>query len=213
VILLYDVEHAEILAHSGYGVLLYDLRGSGKSEGDIRTFGWLDVDDVAAALTFLQNRDDLDPQRIGMMGFSLGGQIALRAAVQMDEIRAVVADGPSLANYRDTPPPVSLFDWVLRVDNWLILKFLEWRTGTPAPPAVVEVIADIAPRPILLISTGQDIEQRMARYYYEQAGYPKTLWEIPETDHGGGLAARPDEYKERIVLFFDKVLLGDGSSR
>jgi uncharacterized protein len=213
VILLYDVEHAEILARHGYGVLMYDLRGSGESEGDVRALGWLDVDDVAAAFAFLQSRDDLDPRRIGMMGFSLGGQIALRATAQMDGIRAVVADGPSLANYRDVPPPVSIFDRVLRVDNWLTFKFLAWRTGVSAPPAVVEVIADIAPRPIFLISTGQDIEQRMARYYYERAGHPKSLWEIPETGHGGGLATRPDEYEERIVLFFDTALLGDGGSK
>jgi hypothetical protein len=131
----------------------------------------------------------------------------------MDEIRAVVADGPGFANVRDLPPPVSLLDRVQKIDGWIAFKFFELYSGMSAPPAVVEEISDIAPRPILLISTGQGLEQRMSRYYYDNAGDPKTLWEIPETGHGGGLGARPEEYEERIIAFFDKALLGDGDSK
>ncbi len=209
---IWMIWQAEILARNGYGVLMYDLRGHGNSGGDMRALGWPDVDDVAAALSFLQNQDDLDSQQVGIMGFSLGGQIALRAAAQMDEIRAIVADGPGFANERDLPPPITLSDRMQRIDGWLTLKFFELHTGLSAPPAVVEEIADIAPRPVLLISTGQAIEQRVSRYYYDRADDPKSLWEIPEADHGGGFDARPEEYEERIVAFFDEALLdGRGS--
>ena len=43
--------------------------------------------------------------------------------------------------------------------------------------------------------------------YYEAAGQPKTLWEIPESRHVGGLAARPEEYEQRVIGFFDQALL------
>jgi dipeptidyl aminopeptidase/acylaminoacyl peptidase len=95
---------AELLARHGYGVLLYDLRAHGKSAGDVRALGWLDADDVPAALVFLQSRDDVDPERIGILGFSLGGQIALRAAAAMDDIKAVVGEEPGFVTLRDVPP-------------------------------------------------------------------------------------------------------------
>ena len=43
--------------------------------------------------------------------------------------------------------------------------------------------------------------------YYHAAGEPKTLWEIPDARHVGGLAARPAEYERRVVGFFDRALL------
>ena len=48
------------------------------------------------------------------------------------------------------------------------------------------------------------------REYFKAAGEPKTLWEIPEARHVGGLAARPAEYERRVVAFFDQALLNPG---
>lgn len=199
---------ADMLARHGYGVLLYDQRGSGESGGEVRSYGWADVNDVAAALEFLQNRDDVDPERIGILGFSVGGQVALRAAAQMKEIKAVAADGPSMAVSRDVFPLVSLEERLNAFTIQIGDKILAWRTGVPAPSGVAEVIGDISPRPILLISTGQDYEQRQAQHYYSLAAEPKALWNIPETGHGGGPKARPQEYEDKLVTFFDQALFG-----
>jgi fermentation-respiration switch protein FrsA (DUF1100 family) len=51
--------------------------------------------------------------------------------------------------------------------------------------------------------TGEDLN----RGYYKAAGEPKTLWEIPESKHVGGLTARPAEYERRVTRFFDDALL------
>jgi predicted alpha/beta hydrolase len=48
--------HAELLARHGYGVLLYDARGRGESEGSPNAFGWGWDEDVAGALAFLRER-------------------------------------------------------------------------------------------------------------------------------------------------------------
>jgi hypothetical protein len=45
--------------------------------------------------------------------------------------------------------------------------------------------------------------------YFDAADEPKTLWEIPEAGHTGGLETRPDEYEQRVVAFFDQALLQD----
>jgi len=73
------ISRADILSRHGYGVLLYDLRGHGESGGDKRSFGWQDVKDVKAALEFLSRTENVNPDRIGILGFSIGGQIAIRA--------------------------------------------------------------------------------------------------------------------------------------
>jgi pimeloyl-ACP methyl ester carboxylesterase len=203
---------ADMLARHGYGVLLYDQRASGESGGDVRSYGWFDVNDVEAALGFLQSRDDIDPERIGILGFSVGGQVALRTAARTNRIKAVAADGPSMAIAQDAFAPASLWEWLnisaIRIGDRLLAR----RTGVPVPPGVAEVIADIAPRPILLISTGESYEQRQARRYYDLANEPKMLWEIPEAGHGGGPSTRPQEYEEGIVTFFDQALLADVDS-
>ena len=44
--------HARMLARHGYGVLLFDRRGEGESEGDVNAFGWGGDADIKAAVTF-----------------------------------------------------------------------------------------------------------------------------------------------------------------
>jgi hypothetical protein len=43
--------------------------------------------------------------------------------------------------------------------------------------------------------------------YYAAAGEPKTIWKVPGSRHTGGIDARPAEYEQRVVAFFDKALL------
>ena len=56
---------ARILAHHGYGVLLFDRRGEGKSDGDPNIFGWVGDRDLHAAAAYLRRRADVDSERIG----------------------------------------------------------------------------------------------------------------------------------------------------
>lgn len=44
--------------------------------------------------------------------------------------------------------------------------------------------------------------------YYEAAGEPRTLWKILEASHTGGIEARPQEYGQRVVGFFDQGIRG-----
>lgn len=201
------LSRAVILAKHGYGALLYDMRAHGESEGDLRTFGWLDVEDVSAALDFLQGKSDVNPERIGILGFSIGGQIALRAAAQMQAIGAVVGEEPGFVSIDDAPAPASPGEYIVYVVNWVGARGVELRTGVSAPVGIVDVIGEIAPRPLLLISAGEGLGRRLVKHLYDRASEPKALWEISETYHGGAPAARPEEYEERVVGFFDRTLL------
>lgn len=201
---------ARLLAENGYGVLLYDRRANGESTGDRLSRGWKDVPDVAAAIEFLTHRDDVDARRLGVFGASIGGQVALRAAARHEELRAVIADGPSLCSRRDAPSGGTFEFRLMKASHWVWELLFQRRLNMKAPPAVVEVIGEISPRPVFLISAG-GVERHVTESYFDHAQEPKTLWVIPEADHGQTWGKRPDEYPKRFLAFFDQTLLASSS--
>ena len=85
-------EVAAHLASAGYVVLRFDYRGVGESEGARgRIFPREHVRDARAALTFMQTRDEVDPNRLGLYGTSFGGSHAVSAAAVDERARAVVS--------------------------------------------------------------------------------------------------------------------------
>ena len=95
--------HVEALASHGYVVLRPDYRGHGNSEG--RAEGGYGSPaytvDVLNALAAVKTHPDIDPNRIGMWGHSMGGQITLRAMVVSDEIKAGVIWAGVVGSYPD----------------------------------------------------------------------------------------------------------------
>lgn len=73
----------------GMWVLMPEYRGQGGSEGDIEMcLG--EVDDVLELLTCSQTRDDVDPDRVALMGWSHGGCVTLRALQRGAQVRAAI---------------------------------------------------------------------------------------------------------------------------
>ncbi|HOU12696.1 MAG TPA: alpha/beta fold hydrolase [Anaerolineae bacterium] len=198
--------HAQVLARHGYGILMYDLRAHGESTGNIRSFGWADVNDVSAAVDFLAAQADVDPERIGILGFSMGGQIALRAAAQTERLRAVIADDPSFGNTRDAGEPHTFTDYIVHASRWILFRGIALRSGVRPPAPVIEVIGDIAPRPLLVISSNPGADNAFRRYY-DYAKEPKALWVVPNAWHGGNWSVAPAAYEQTMVTFFDQALL------
>ena len=205
------IYHTQLLAEQGYGVLLFDVRGFGESEGSQFPYpsGGL-AEDVLGAVAYLQTRPDVDPQRIGALGLSMGAIIVLRAAAQTADIQAVVADGADemegvdeISAFAEIP---SFMKGYIQVVSAMAFRLMGITTEFPGP-MVSDGIARIAPRPILLISTGTGEEQQDNRLFDSLAGEPTTLWELPDVAHINGLFARPDEYKSRLLTFFDEALL------
>jgi alpha/beta superfamily hydrolase len=68
---------AQALAERGVGSLRIDFRGFGKSDGDTGSTTMAgQVEDAEAAYNYLTTLDWVDPQRIGAIGFSLGGGVS-----------------------------------------------------------------------------------------------------------------------------------------
>lgn len=97
---------ARTLHQAGFNVLGYDARGHGRSPGDgpitLRKF----TEDILAALDHVASRDDVDPDRVAVVGHSFGAASALLAAAEDPRIGAVV----SLSAFSD---PIEVTRWAL----------------------------------------------------------------------------------------------------
>lgn len=72
-----------------YNLLLFDFRYFGQSQGRISTIGGRETEDLLAAIRFLKSRGIGE---VGVWGFSLGGAVALMAAKEAPEIKAIVSE-------------------------------------------------------------------------------------------------------------------------
>ena len=201
-------DRARMLARHGYGVLLFDRRGEGASDGEPNTFGWGGDEDIKAAIAFLRGRSDVDPARIGGIGLSVGGELMLEAAADTEQLAAVVSEG---AGARVAGEEVELSRGIDRVFNQVGYAVrdatLAVLTNNAPPTHLKELVPRIAPRPLLLIAAPNTHNgERLNRVYARAAGETATLWEIPESGHMGGLRARPAEYERRVIGFFDRAL-------
>ncbi|HET6623746.1 MAG TPA: alpha/beta fold hydrolase [Gaiellaceae bacterium] len=197
-----------MLVRHGYGVLLFDRRGEGESDGDPNIFGWEGERDVHAAVEFLRNRPDVDPERIGGIGLSVGGEMIIEAAAESDGLRAVVSEGAGIRSLREAV----LLEGTSRVEA---VQFAFFTLGTALfandlpPPSLEDLVGRISPRPLFLVYArhGQGGEE-LNPVFYDAAREPKEIWEISTGSHTGGIEAEPEEYERRVVGFFDRALLG-----
>ena len=156
------IPHARLLAQHGYGVLLFDRRGEGESDGDFNAYGWGGDADLKAAVDFLSRRPDVDPPRIGGLGLSVGGEMLLETAAEDTRLRAVVSEGASvrsIAEHWDDPALSDLqkpFTPLLAQTAAVAIL-----AGEVPPPSLVDLVDDISPRSVLFIRglEGQPAEQ------------------------------------------------------
>jgi uncharacterized protein len=202
---------ARMLARHGYGVLLFDRRGEGESEGDWNVFGWYGERDLHAAARFLQSRADVDPARIGGIGRSVGGEMLIGAAAESDAFKAVVSEGGSGRSVRDDVANNGWSD-VMGVVSQSVLTTAVAVFNNNLPPEDLKALSSrISPRAVFFIygEHGQGgTEEKPNRGFYAEAGEPKEIWEVPGAQHVGGITTEPAEYERRVMAFFDRALLG-----
>jgi dienelactone hydrolase len=204
------LDQAAVLARHGYGVLLFDARGQGRSGGRAMALGWYGDEDSAAAVSFLAGRSDVDPERIGAVGLSMGGEEAIGAAAADGRIRAVVAEGATNRVAADVAWLSSAFGWrgwVQERVQWITYSVADLLTAADPPTSLRAAVAAAAPRPVLLITASEvDDETRAGRYIQEGAPESVEVWEVPGADHTGGLDARPADWERRVTAFLDAAL-------
>ena len=82
---------ADHLSRNGIAVLRYDDRGTAKSTGDFSSATTRDfANDASAAVAYLKNRKEFDPNRIGIIGHSEGGLVGPMVAAENENVGFVI---------------------------------------------------------------------------------------------------------------------------
>ena len=178
-------DQARMLVRHGYGVLLFDQRGEGRSDGDPNAFGWSAEKDHNAAVAFLQSRPDVDPDRIGGLGLSVARRDAAadRRPQPRDPARSCPR-APATARCArcSTCRRIGVLDVAAR--HFAVTASTALFASEAPPANLRDLVADIAPRAVFLISAGHGVDTEVLnRKFYAAAGEPRTLWEIPEAGH------------------------------
>ena len=204
-----DLKYVPWLREGGYSCFLFDFRGHGRSEGDFTSFGYHERKDLLGAIDLLQSKGI---RRVGVLGFSLGAVVGISTAAQCPAIAAVVADGAFVrlrralaqgAEERGVPR------WLVHALGPAILWLAGRRVGGDLEQSDPWRWVDkIAPRALFLIHGEEDpyVSVEDVRRLYEEAGEPKELWIAPGAGHRRVDQVHPDDYRDRVVSFFDRYL-------
>lgn len=205
------LEEAVVLARHGYGVLLFDARGFGGSDGRAMNLGWWGDRDINAAVSYLEGRPDVDPNRIGAVGSSMGGEEAIGAMAADGRVRAAVAEGATgrvAADLAWLSDRYGVRGLAQEAVNTLTYAITDVLTSARPPLTLRSAAAAAAPRPILLVVAGKvDEEAYAAAAMREAAPGNVDVWVVPGSTHTAGLQTQPAQWEERVIGFLDAALV------
>ena len=197
---------SELVEH-GYNVLMFDLRGHGEPDGNRMSAAYFEKRDLLGAVDRVKGRG---LEHIGVLGFSVGAATALMATPESDDIDAVVTDG-SFADLKDVMEPGlakrTKFPKSFLPPLLFVLRIMYGVDFNAVKP--VELISEIAPGPIVFIHGELDKTFSLEHAYRLQQAFQdpqNQLWVVPGTGHVSSYVDHPEEYMNKITVFFDGVL-------
>jgi fermentation-respiration switch protein FrsA (DUF1100 family) len=209
----YPFDKANILRHAlflhpRFHLLVFDFRYFGESEGAYTTAGLLETRDVQAAVEYVKSRSDVNPERIGALGFSMSASAFILARHQ--NVKAIVADSPYatleglIARQFFFLPGFTKWPFVALTKLYARL-LLGVRVSDAAP---VDVVRDLN-APLLLIHGDADsqIPIEHSQAIYANADHDKTkFWIVQGADHGFAHGLEGPRYEVRVRQFFEQHL-------
>jgi dienelactone hydrolase len=200
---------ARALHDAGYHVLLFDLRNHGESERDIPlTFGIKEGKDFAGAVRFVAGRDDVDPERIGAIGYSAGANTVLYGLPLAPPVRAAILAQPTKVaafNKNFAKTEFGAFGPAILAMTNITFKLLGAPMSAHDPAAVARQAGETVTR--FVQGSGDpwgsmEIVEEMAR------AVPRGLMPVvvaPSTERYEGYRYMENNVEE-VVSFFDEYL-------
>ncbi len=204
-----DIAGASIFLANKFNLVFFDFRNHGNSGGDKTSLGCLEVKDLQAVTQYMKSQKKEFAERLGVLGYSMGGAVAITEAAENLGILAVAADS-SFTSYKEVVYRYGTnFFHAPRLIIPITLFFAQSRLGfDPEDCSPIYHIAKLSPRPIFLIQGGSDdrVPVSDGEQLLAKAGEPKELWIVKEAGHNGAKESAPSEYEERVSGFFEKYL-------
>jgi pimeloyl-ACP methyl ester carboxylesterase len=173
--------------HQDFNLVFYDSRNTGRSGGTQTTGGVLEQNDLRAVIDWLERTKQ--PQRVGVLGNSLGAATALAEVRTDPRVQAVILDSMHTRiryqiEARVDAEYVSYFG-----TTWAILAGINLRTGVDLTSIDAEdIIADYGRRPLLVThgtADTEDLPQRTESFVAPAPshGIPGQLAWCPNSGH------------------------------
>jgi pimeloyl-ACP methyl ester carboxylesterase len=204
-----DLGYSLLFYRAGYNTLFFDFRGHGASDPSPISIVYFERDDLCCALDFLKSRGI---QRVGLVGFSMGGAVALTTAAISPMVIGVISDSTFANIEMATTSRIvqhGIPYWIASKLGWLIVALASIRLRANLFSAnPIRWIDKISPRPVLVMHGDRDIDVPVesAHLLFKTAREPKQLWIVPNATHRKIEEVVPEEYQRRLVQFFDEIL-------
>ncbi|GMT97504.1 hypothetical protein KH5H1_16230 [Corallococcus caeni] len=194
---------ARVLLDAGYGVLLFDLRAHGQSGGETSTWGDKERQDVRAALAYVRAQPDVDPARVGALGFSIGSAAVAEVAAKDPQVAAVVLLSPFNTLWLAAAYDFRRFGVVTQTGA--LIPF--WRRGIALDEVrTLDAVDRIKPRPLFIVAGTEESGQPLLDELFAHVAPYAQTWRIPGASHGNFVATAPEEYPRRLRAFADAAL-------
>ncbi len=207
---LHPAELAKKLVNNGFTAVRFDCSGSGESEGafekDYSMSNYLE--DIKCVYEYVQKLEFVDKNRIGVLGYSLGGMMAIVFAAQHSEIKTCIAVS--------TPPTIFAANWLkMFLKDWRYIEFFNREIPKATKKIKLPVtlimeankfnVLNFIPKvncPFLMILGLADelVSPDDSRKIFKKANQPKELIEIEGLGHEHKL------YPEKIKIVNEKTL-------
>lgn len=197
------------LRDRGFSLIMFDLRAHGESDGEVTSAGYYERYDVLGAMDVAETRYGIPTERIGVLGFSMGGVAALLGAIEEPRLRALVVDS-AFANIDDlfavevadrTPLP----EWTVSVVKPGMEIVARVRYGIRLSALKPEEFVDEIDIPLLF--THAEDDDRIAADHSKRiaaaATHPETrLQSFPSGGHSAAFSEHAEEYLDAVTEYF-----------
>ncbi len=190
------------LPAAGYSFFIFDYPGYGKSEGDATQQSTVDAGKEALRWLAKQKREQKEKDPIYIYGQSLGGNIAMRVALEMKTeipFRAVIVDG-SFLSYRSVARSVlakNWFTWIFQPIAYLVMS------NRYAP----EHLEELSPIPLFVLHGQKDpvVPLEQGQQIFSAAKEPKQMWILPQGHHGDSFFTENGIYRQKLLIELEKL--------
>ena len=203
-----DLKYVPAFHARGYNVLMFDFRAHGRSGGIYSSIGALEKQDCQAAVNYALSRGST---AIGLMGFSMGGRVALLSASKLPpQVKAIISDGgPARLTTAISGEMTSrkIPRWLAAILAFMVELGMSLCTGIDLfQQEPWWQAASLSPLPVLFIHGDLDPCTRVdeLEHMVQTAGINAESWRIPEAGHRNADVYRPEEYLQKVTAFFER---------
>ena len=204
-----DLKYVPEFHRKGFNVMMFDFRAHGRSMGRFTSLGVCETRDCQAAIAEAISRGS---QSIGLLGFSMGGRVAVLTGAETSQVKAIISDGGPArlstaiaADLCQKKVPQFLANILVK----MIELGISIRCGVNLfKNEPLNQAHRLSHLPVLFIHGDHDPYTRIEELEtMVKAASPRAeCWRIPEAGHRDGDQYRPQEYIQRVTTFFERWL-------